>query len=176
MIDSNETRPENRPEIYIDLCSNRAKGRYVFEIRGPHTVARLAGGFIRNSTRHTLLGFGLASALRTVSHNAIAKLFMNNKECQTFGQAMRHPRKVRIRVRCSDAEFLTMCEQASTGRRNRCARNLFDELQTQMARFDLSYQRVDEFDLNKIKHWGSRVLPESRDPDGFPLPTTVSTN
>jgi hypothetical protein len=172
MIESNETRPE----IVIDLCSNRAKGRYAFEIRGSHTVARLACGIVRNSTRHTLLGFGLTTALRTISHNAIAKLFLNNKECQTFNQAMRHTRKPRARVRCADSEFLAMCEHIGTGRRNRCARNLFDELQRQMSRFDLTYLRVDEIDLNKIKHWSSRVLPESRDPDGFPLPTAVSTN
>jgi uncharacterized protein YecE (DUF72 family) len=171
MIDSNETRPE----IFIDLISNRATGRYAFEIRGHHPVARMACGFVRNATRHTLLGFGLASALRTMSHTAIAKLYLNNKECQTFAQARRHTRKVRVRVRCSDSEFLAMCEQASTGRRNRCAKNLFDELQTQMARFAMTYQRADELDLSKIKHWSSRVLPESRDPDGFPLPTTVST-
>src|SRR5664280_1701179 len=116
MIESNETRPE----IHIDLCSNRAKGRYAFEIRGSHNVARLVCGTVRNSTRHTLLGFGLTTALRTISHNAIAKLYLNNKECQTFGQAMHHTRKVRIRVRCSDAEFLAMCKQVSTGRRNRC--------------------------------------------------------
>lgn len=175
MIESKET-PQPLPEISIVLYSIRATGRYAFEIRGSHTVARMASGTVRNSTRHTLLGFALTSALRTVSHTAIAKMYLNNKECQTFAEAMRHTRKVRVRVRCADTDFNMMCEQASTGRRNRCAMNLFDELQRQMARFDLSYQRPDEFDLSKIKHWSSRLLPESRDPDGFPLPTTISTS
>ena len=51
MIDS----IEERPEIFIDLTSNRKDGRYSFEIRGHHPVARMACGFVRNATRHTLL-------------------------------------------------------------------------------------------------------------------------
>ena len=176
MIESKEKLKPQLPEITIVLYSNRAKGRYAFDIRGSHTVTRMAVGTVRNSTRHTLLGFALTTALRTVSHNAIAKHFLNTKECQTFAEAMRHTRKVRVRVKSLDTEFNEVCEQAGTGKRNRCAVNLFNELQRQMARFDMSYQRPDEFEVNKVKYWGSRVLPESRDPDGFPLPTAVSTS
>jgi hypothetical protein len=167
---------ENRPEVCIVLYSNRAKGRYAFEIRGSHLFARLACGTMRNSTRHTLLGFALTTALRTISHTAVAKLFLNNKECQTFGEALHHTRKVRVRVMCLDSEFLAVCEQSSTGRRNRCALTLFDELKKQLSHFDVSYQRTDYFEINKVSYWSSRVLPETRDPDGFPLPTAVSTS
>ena len=173
MIEPKE-RPQF-PEISIILYSNRAKGRYSFEIRGGHTVARMATGTVRNSTRHTLLGFALTTALRTVSHTAIAKMYLSNKECQTLAEAMRHTRKPRVRVKCLDSDFLTVCEQAGTGKRNRCAMNLFDELQRQMTRFDCTYSRADHYDMTKITHWSSRVLPESRDPDGFPLPTAVTT-
>jgi hypothetical protein len=160
-----------RPDLVITLTADRKRGQWSFEISGYKPVHTFGTGFVQGATRQTLHSFALCAELKTLTRTKLCKMLVSKHEHTTLDIALREARRVNIAVISWDRIFVDACEAASADRtpKHRASKNVFQELVTELHRFNVTFlDPVPEL-LNKVKHFAERSH-NPRFADGFPGP------
>jgi len=168
---------KNDYDLQVSLASCRDTGTYAFQVDGCRSLAHNACGVLKSATTHTLLAYALLSCLKGIDKRAAMRVFIQTGEIRTQVNPSAYNRRLKIRIRLSDAELLEILESGynNTTRihANRTNKNLFMALVTELRRFDLSFSLVPKANIQGLHNWATVVIPSFSSHD-MVMPSAVS--
>lgn len=175
MIPKKDFRKEFDLELSLSSC--RDTSTYMFQVDGCRSLARNSCGTLKSATTHTLLAFALLTCLKGIDKRAAMRVFIQTGEIRNQVDPAGYNRRLKIRVRLSDAELLDVLESGynNTTRihANRTNKNLFMALVTEMRRFDLTFSLVPKANIQGLHNWATVVVPSFSSHD-MVMPSAVS--
>lgn len=174
MIPKKEFKKDYDLEVSLSAC--RDTNTYAFQVDGCRSLARNACGVLKSATTHTLLAYSLLTCLKGIDKRAAMRVYIQTGEIRTQNPST-YNRRLKIRVRLSDAELLGILESGynNTTRihANRTNKNLFMALILEMRRFDLSFSLVPKANIQGLHNWATVVIPSFSSRD-MVMPSAVS--
>jgi hypothetical protein len=164
-------------DLEVSLSSCRDANLYAFAVEGCRSLARNSCGTLKSATTHTLLAYALLSCLKGIDWRAALRVYVQTGEIRKQLNPSTYRRKLKIRVRLSDAELLDVLESGyqNTTRiyANRANKNLFMALVGEMRRFDLKFSLVPKANIQGLHNWATQVIPSFSSQD-MVMPSAVS--
>jgi hypothetical protein len=164
-------------DLEVSLSSCRDTSTYAFQVDGCRSLSRNSCGVLKSATTHTLFAYALLTCLKGIDWRAALRVYVQTGEIRAQPNPSTYRRKLKIRVRLSDAELLGILESGynATTRlpANRANKNLFMALVAEMRRFDLTFSLVPKANIQSLHNWATQVVPSFTSQD-MVMPSAVS--
>src|SRR5665213_460683 len=152
MIPKKEFKKDYDLEVSLSGC--RDTNTYAFQVDGCRSLARNSCGVLKSATTHTLLAYALLTALKGLDWRAALRVYVQTGEIRKQLNPSTYRRKLKIRVRMSDAELMQVLESGYNDTTrihlNRANKNLYTALVAEMRRFDLTFSLVPKANLQGL--------------------------